>query len=181
MSGTPTADKLWELLLELRKELLLAQKTRAQVIGFKITFVTAAVGLIGTKLEGDLDPIVLVVPAFAAIFFDLLVASYSFSIKRIGTYIRCHLDPALLKYGQLPPDLLPSEQFLCADVTKQKYALYGNFGLTVIIVVVGVTSTFFPFRFWLPTPVLCLLALFTIVDVLASRSPLRLTQLSEPQ
>ena len=170
------ADRLWDLLLELRKELLDTQKARAQIIGFKITFVTAAVGLIGTNLEG-LDPILLAVPAFAAIFFDLLIASCNFSIKRIGAYIRCHLEPALTKHEHLPSDLLPWEQFLRQPITKQKYAVYGNFGLTLIIIVVGIASAFFPFRYWLSLPVLGMLGLFTIVDVLASSSPLRLTQL----
>ena len=58
----------WNLFVELRKELVESQKIRAQVIGFKITFVSAAVGLIGTNID-RIPNILLVIPAFAAIFF----------------------------------------------------------------------------------------------------------------
>lgn len=59
----------WELLVELRKEILETQKIRAQVIGFKITFISTVIGLI---LASKTLIQLLVIPAFFAIFFDLI-------------------------------------------------------------------------------------------------------------
>ena len=170
------ADKIWELFLELRKELIESQKIRAQVIGFKITFVTASVGLIATKIQ-DLDSILFVIPAFASFFFDFLIYSYSFSIKRIGSYVRDYVEPALTKHGHMPADFVQWQNYLTQPKTKQNLALYGNFGVTLIVVLLASASTFIPFRAWLSFPILILLLLFSILDVLAYRSPLSLGKL----
>ena len=85
----------WDLFVELRKELVALQGIRARVIGFKITLVSAGVGIIVANLKGGVPPALLVVPAFAAMFFDLLMHSYSFSIKRTGYYCRKHLEPLI--------------------------------------------------------------------------------------
>ena len=69
-----TNDFYFNLLIELRKEVIESQKIRAQVIGFKITFVSAGIGVIIANLE-KLPPVLLAVPAFAAIFFDFLIDS----------------------------------------------------------------------------------------------------------
>ena len=39
-------DFCWELYLELRREIVESQKLRTQIVGFKITLVSAGVGLI---------------------------------------------------------------------------------------------------------------------------------------
>ena len=170
------ADRIWDLFVELRKELIESQKIRAQVIGFKITFVTAAVGLIGTKIQ-DIDPILFVIPAFASIFFDFLIYSYSFSIKRIGSYVRDYVEPALTKHGHMPADFVQWQDFLTQPKTKQNLALYGNFGFTLIIVLVGIISTFIPFRAWISVPILVLIVVFAAMDALAYRFPLSLGKL----
>jgi len=83
-----------KLLEELRKEIIASQQTRTQIIGFKIAFVSAGLGLIGANI--NTIPIqLLIIPAFAAIFFDLLINSYSISIKRIGYYCRIYIEPIL--------------------------------------------------------------------------------------
>lgn len=95
------AEIVWQLFVELRKELLEAQKIRAQVLGFKFTFITAAMGLMLANIE-KIEKEILVLPAFAAIFFDFIVNSYSFSIKRIGCYVRDHIEPVLAKNKDVP-------------------------------------------------------------------------------
>ena len=42
----PSHDYVWELFCELRKELIESQKTRAQVVGFKITVLGTGVAII---------------------------------------------------------------------------------------------------------------------------------------
>lgn len=78
---------LWQLFVELRKEIVESQKIRAQIIGFKITFISSGIGLIIAG-RNTVPQTLLIVPALAAIFFDFLIQSYSFSIKRIGRYCR---------------------------------------------------------------------------------------------
>lgn len=88
------SQTIWNLFVELRKELLEAQKIRAQVLGFKFTFVTASLSLLAANIE-KIDKALFVMPAFSAIFFDFIIYSYSFSIKRIGCYTRDYIEPAL--------------------------------------------------------------------------------------
>ncbi len=86
-----------DLMVELRKEIIEAQRIRAQVVGFKITFVSASIGLILANSDKVPNKL-LIIPALAAIFFDLLLNSYSFSIKRIGSYLREYFEPILKKF-----------------------------------------------------------------------------------
>jgi len=61
-----TDSLAWNLFIELRKELVESQKIRAQIIGFKITFVSAAIALIGANLDKIIEyEYLLFVPAFA--------------------------------------------------------------------------------------------------------------------
>ena len=46
-----TFDFAWNLTVELRKELVELQRLRAQVVGFKITFVSTATAVIGANLD----------------------------------------------------------------------------------------------------------------------------------
>jgi hypothetical protein len=89
-------DLAWNLFVELRKEIVETQKIRAQVIGFKITFTSTAIGII---IAGSAKwPIeLLVLPAFAAVFFHTLIASYGIGIKRMGVYCHRILEPVLRK------------------------------------------------------------------------------------
>lgn len=84
----------WNLFVEVRKEILEYQKTRTQVIGFKITFVTAGVGLIVANTD-KVSTRLFLLPALAAIFFDLLVISQNFAIKRAGYYCLKHVEPII--------------------------------------------------------------------------------------
>src|SRR5437879_6140799 len=111
MSDTPS-ELAWKKYTELRKEIVEAQKIRAQMVGFKITFVSASVGLIGANL-GKVPIILLVIPAVASVFFDNLITSYSFSIKRTGFYCWKYLEPLLqADCTGLPSDFLFWEEYM---------------------------------------------------------------------
>jgi hypothetical protein len=86
------ADHLWNLFVELRKELVESQKIRSQILGFKITFLTSLIVAISavyaSKGIGLLESqnsyllqvfvgVLFLVPAFSAIFFDFIIYSYT--------------------------------------------------------------------------------------------------------
>lgn len=164
-------DIAWNLFLELRREMIESQKLRAQIIGFKITFVSAAIGLIGTNVE-KFSSLLLVIPAFAAIFFDFLIVSYSFSIKRIGFYIRTELEPFLKKSRELH-DLQLWEEFLHRYETEQSLSLLGHLGLTVIAVGISVIVLLKPFRPALSSILLFIIFALCVLDWWAFRTPNR--------
>lgn len=157
-------DFYWNLLIELRKETVEAQKLRAQLIGFKITFVSTAIGIIVANI-GKLSPLLLFIPAFAAIFFDFLIESYSFSIKRIGHYCRNHVEPFIRKQKRLDKSFLLWEEFMGKPETKQIFTVVGNFGITCLAVVPAIFSLLFPFDFKTSAPLFILLLILLIYDV----------------
>ncbi|MBU1049606.1 hypothetical protein KKG90_06215 [Candidatus Bipolaricaulota bacterium] len=171
-------DRIWELFVELRKELLESQRIRAQVIGIKITFVTTAMGVI---IEGiarlEFSFALLVIPAIAAVFFDFLIYSYSFSIKRIGAYTREHIEPALAESGQVPEGYVQWQAYLTQPKTRQTLALYGNLGLTSLAIVSAVVSLVVLYDPKISIPLLLVLGLSAALDVIAYRTPRRLGKL----
>ncbi len=174
------SDIIWKLFVELRKELLESQKIRSQIMGFKIAFVSASIGLMARNLE-SLDKALFVVPAFAAICLDFIIYSYSFSIKRIGCYTRDNIEPALKKYGNVPDEFTLWQDYLTEPKTKQNLALYGNIGFTILTVTVGAISLFSPFRPSLSISLLIALVIFVIMDYLAYRSPRKLGKMWREQ
>ena len=108
----------WNLYTELRKEIIESQKIRAQVIGFKITFVSASIGLLSSNLD-KIPKVSLIAPAIASIFFDFLINSYSFSIKRIGYYLKEQLDPEIKAESKLPDEFMLWQNFLKDPKTGQ--------------------------------------------------------------
>ena len=160
----------WDLLVELRKEIVGAQQVRVRVIGFKITFVSAAIGVIVARLS-EADPILLVVPAFAALFFDFLVNSYSISIKRKGIYCRSYLEPKLRRASMWPKDEPLWEEYMSDPGRKQRYSLVGNLGITALAVAPALVAVFHPFRTTVSLPLLVgMLALF-VYDVVSHLKP----------
>ena len=136
-------DFLWRNHSELRRELVESQKIRAQIVGFKITFLGTSIGLILAKLDKSQYRL-LVIPAFAAIFFDLLIESYSFSIKRIGLYCREHIERYLIEQLTLPKDFIPWEKFLQQGRNKQRLSMIGNLGITILSYVPAVLVLYRP-------------------------------------
>lgn len=165
----PVTDRTWDLFVELRKELVESQRIRAQVIGFKITFITAAVVLIAAEM-GPLGARFLAAPAFAAVFFDFLICSYGFSIKRIGFYIRVHLEPELKNGRHLPKDLLLWQAYLTDDRTRQRLSFYGHLGLTVLMVLLGSLGLWLDGGIKIAAPLLAALWVLTSIDIVAYRS-----------
>jgi len=154
----------WDLFSELRKELVESQRIRTQIIGFKITFVSTAVGVIMTNL-GKVPTILLAVPAFAAIFFDFLIYGYAFSVKRIGYYCRVHLEPVLRKEFQLPKDFLLWQEFLVEEPKiRQSLTFSGNLGLTALACAAGAFGAIDRFQLAMSTPVLLMLVLGLALD-----------------
>jgi hypothetical protein len=145
-------------------------------MGFKITFVSTAIGLLAANIK-TLDSALLVLPAFASVFFDFIIYSYSFSIKRIGSYTRDHIEPFLKRNGHVPQEFLMWQKFLTQPKTRQNLALYGNFGLTILAAAVGIIALFFPFRPLISSSLIIVLVIFLIMDVMAYRSPIRLGKL----
>lgn len=155
-------ERAWDLFVELRKETIESQKNRAQIIGFKITFISTAIGLILANSNRGFQ-IALIVPAFAAIFFDFLIQSYSFSIKRIGRYCREHLEPVVFPKNT-GGSFLSWEQFLSSPQNRQSYSTIGNLGITVLAVIPAIAALFSLFRLAVSLPILSALIIFLAID-----------------
>lgn len=167
------ADKKWDLMLDLRKEMVEAQKLRAQIIGFKITFLSTGAGLIIATL-GKVPNIVWAIPALAAIFFDLLINNYSFGIDRIAFYCRKYLEPSLKQSYQGLQDIPLWEEFVDSTQYKQKLSFIGNFGITLLTVVVAIVALFMPFQGLLSIALLILLIGLLVHDFNTFIRPKRL-------
>jgi hypothetical protein len=155
--------RLWDLFVELRKETIETQKIRAQIIGFKITFISAAVGLILAN-NNRIPQTLLIIPAFAAVFFDFLIHSCSFSIKRIGRYCRENLDPVVFA-GSSASSFSSWEQFLSRPQNMQSYSLIGNLGITVLAVIPAVVGLSSSYSWRRSFPLLILLTCLLAVDL----------------
>ncbi len=162
------SNMVWDLFVELRRELLEAQKIRAQVIGFKITFVSAIIGLLAANYE-DFDKALFVIPAFASIFFDFIIYSYSFSIKRIGSYTRECIEPVLKQNPDIPDNFRMWQEYLTQPKTKQNLAVYGNIGVTLLAVGTALLALLFPYRLLESSVLIFVLAFFLVMDILAYR------------
>ena len=164
-------DLAWNLMVELRKEMVEAQKIRSQIIGVKITFVSAGVGVIAANI--DTVPVqLLVIPALAAILFDLLISSYGFSIKCIGYYCRSYIEPRLKKAfenSDSPGEMLLWEEFVARGRFRQPLFLWGNLGLTGLAIILAVIALLTPFDTMLSLPLLVVIAVFFLYDIVSFR------------
>lgn len=165
-----------KIFTELRQEVLASQKIRAQIIGVKITFVGTAIGLIihqenGISGSSGLPNTLLVIPAFAAIFFDLLIISYGFSIKRIGFYCRNFLEEEIRAAGNMSKDFIFWQQFLEFPKTRQKFAHFGNFGLTVLAIVTAGIGLRHSTQTWVTVLGVAAMVFGLAVSVWACRTP----------
>jgi hypothetical protein len=153
------SELYWNLYTELRKEIIESQKIRAQVIGFKITFISAAIGLLSSKFE-QIPNVLLVIPAIASVFFDFLINSYSFAIKKIGYYLREILEPNLKLEANLPQDFTTWQIFLRDPKSGHPMAFISNYGVTVLASTAAVIALFFPFHLiWSPLLIILLIIL----------------------
>jgi hypothetical protein len=155
----------WPLFEELRKELVETQALRTRVIGLKVAFVSATAALVAGL--DRVDPMLLVVPAFAAIFFDVLINSYSFSVKRIGAYTRDYLEPQIRKERAVPKEMLLWEEFMLSERSRQYMATVGNLGLT-LLACASAEVALYPFRLPIPFALGVALLAFFIYDAWSS-------------
>lgn len=167
---------IWNIFVELRKELVEAQKMRAQVMGFKVTFVMATIGLLAANID-KINKTLFVIPAFAAICFDFIICSYSFSIKRIGSYTQHHIEPALKQAGDVPDDFVFWQHYLTQPKTRQRLSFYGNVGLTLLVVMVGLVGLWIPPNSAISYIISFVLFLFILLDIFAYREPKKLGKL----
>jgi hypothetical protein len=107
------------------------------------------------------------IPAFAAIFFDFLINSYSFSIKRIGSYIRNELEPILKTGYELPKDTPLWEEYLKFPETGQNLSFVGNLGLTLLAITAAVIGLCIPFHPILSSILLIVLVVLLVFDLRA--------------
>ena len=150
------------------------------VIGFKITFVSAGVGLIVANLKDGAPPSLLVMPAFAAIFFDLLIHSYSYSIKRTGYYCRTRLEPVIRTEDGCPTELW--EGFMASKKAGRNVAFWGNLGITLLTVVLGVIGLFVcPLRPLVSVPLCICLAALLPYDIWTFYKPRRFSKNAKGQ
>lgn len=159
------AEFSWNLLLELRKELVESQKLRAQIIGVKVAFVSAFFTVIAANIDKGIDIALLAVPAFAAIFFDFLINSYSYSIKRIGWFCRNFLEPVLRAGYDIPRGMPLWEEFLSQFRQRWILSVSGNVGITLLVVASGAAALLLPFRPLISVPVLVALLFFLGLDL----------------
>ena len=155
----------WGLFQELRKEVIESQKVRAQIIGFKISFITAATAAIAANIQ-RVPALVFVIPVVASVFFDILTTGYTFSIKRIGAYCREELEPRIKTAWGLPDSFTMWEQFLNDPNHKQKYKFLGNIGITVLAAIPAVWALFTPFKLWISFPLLILMVFLLLMDII---------------
>lgn len=165
----------WNLFVEARKEILENQKIRTQVIGFKITFVSAGIGLIAANSE-KISPTLLVVPAFAAIFFDFLITSYSFAIKRTGFYCWTQIEPIIRESSNWPEKYYLWEEFMRQPQAKQRLAFSGNIGITILAIAPAIYVLLLhpsPLTTWASWLLILLLLSLLVYDLVAYRLPKR--------
>lgn len=165
----------WNLMAKLGDEILASKQIRSQIIGFKITFISAALALIAANIDKLPNLVILVIPAFAAIFFDLLINSYSRSIERIGDYSRFYLEPIIKKETAWPNDTPLWEEYVHqskSDETKDFIKLIrkgriGNFGMTILA---SLPAAYYIFKLDCTTAIVLsiILVLFLIYDLITS-------------
>jgi hypothetical protein len=166
-SMTQSKNQLvWSLFVEARKEILENQKTRTQIIGFKITFVSSAAGLIAANID-KVPPILLVIPAIATVFFDLLITSYSFAIKRTGDYCHKNIEPLIKKLYEWPNEFLLWEEYMRQPDFKHSLSFRGNIGFTVLTIApaIYVLLKHSPLAPWLSWVIIVLLVLLLVYDI----------------
>lgn len=170
-----STDRVWDQLEELHKEVIERQKTRAQIIGFKITAVAGGLAVL-SSLHGQIPSALLLLPAFAAIFFDFLITGQNVGIKRIGFYIATELEPFLRRSGAWPESVLCWEEYMSRHAIKQSYSLVGNLGFTLLIAIGASTAFAVSSPTYESIPVISVLVAFLLYDTLAFLRPRRIVE-----
>ena len=82
----------------------------------------------------------LVLPAFAAVFFDTLIASYGIGIKRMGVYCHRILEPVLRKTTAPSDCFLLWHEFRRTQNVKRSFSFVGNVGITILLALPAIVA-----------------------------------------
>jgi hypothetical protein len=156
-------DFAWKLTVQLRTEMMEAQRIRTQIIGLKLTSVSAGIGLILANVN-LIPSYVLVIPALAAVLFDLLVIHYNNSITSLHHYYLRHVHARLR--GSLEEPVLEWETYMPRRRAGPVGNLMGiaNLGISVLAAVPAIISLLMPFDAALSLPLLLIVTLFYVCD-----------------
>lgn len=135
---------VWDLAIELRKEIVETQKLRTQILQFKVIFLSALIGFISQSSLAELIKVIgekcskkaiiiyllvsflFLIPAFFSIFFDFLSNGCSVRIDRLGQYCReiiePHLEYQILK--ELCQELQEVEKSIENKIGKQQFIIF---------------------------------------------------------
>jgi hypothetical protein len=176
MASLPVQQVTYEFALkmmaELRQEIISSQQIRVNIVKIKITSLGVVIGAILAYAK-DFSNILFIIPAFMAIFFDFLINSYSFSIKRLGFYIRHYLGP-VMKEGAQWPDRLPLyEDYVTHPAAQQRFSTTGNLGLTALAVVPALWGLVKPFRGILSLSLIIIILICSVLAFLSFTWPRR--------
>ena len=135
-----------QLFTELRKELLETQKLRGQIVGFKLTFAAAALGVIAANID-KLHPLFWTLPAAVSTFFDLLISSNDYGIRRFGHYCRTILEPQLRDHCNLPAEFVLWEEFMYKARQQERTGpfrlpMYSHTGITALAWLVALVALY---------------------------------------
>lgn len=145
-------EYLWELMLELREEILSRQKLRVQVYGFKIVIVTLFFTYMAeyTNVIRNNQPIInnnynltadnemgnliiILLPVISSILLDLIMNNQDYGIRRIGFFFREFLEPSIRRELKWPDNELLWEEYLNHSGMRSYFGVWGNIGTTVFV------------------------------------------------
>jgi hypothetical protein len=111
-------------LTQLREEIFSAQQQRMKLTFIKITTVSILLGFGNIKIKDitEFYHVLYLVP-LVAVFFDMLIMGESYSIKRIGAFLRLASNETERKY----------EEFVSKN--RDKYFKYGSNGFSILSIV----------------------------------------------
>jgi hypothetical protein len=113
-----------EFLKQLREEIFSSQQRRIKITIIKITFVSTLLGFGNIKIKDIIEfyHVLYLVP-LVTVFFDMLIMGESYSIKRIGAFLR------LASHGKERT----YEEFVSKN--RDKYFKYGSNGFSILSIV----------------------------------------------
>jgi hypothetical protein len=143
-------EYLWELMIELREEILSRQKVRVQIYGFKIALLTLLFAYIGSTENARINALamdktgnsifgvpilIILLPAIASVLLDFIMFNQDYGIKRISFFSREFLEPVIRKELKWPENELLWEEYMMHPNLRSRFGFLGNIGTTIIVYV----------------------------------------------
>ncbi len=127
-----SVDLPWQLYVELRKEMLEAQKLREQMLALKVTAVGAGIAVILANTDrARLETIA--IPALAAVMFDIRIGSLSVGIRNLGAYLEQFVEPQLKSNPTWDANMPMWEEHVRNVEHNQLFVLFGSSGFTLFV------------------------------------------------